>query len=85
MFVATAGMFRKTTIMFVVATGMFRETTIMFVVATGMFPGNYHNVRGDYRNVRGGHRDVRSRNCVVLASFRDVICRQHSAFVILFS
>ena len=37
MFVATAGMFRETTIMFVVATGMFRETTIMFVVATGMF------------------------------------------------
>ena len=59
MFVATAGMFRETTIIFVVATaGMFRETTIMFVVATVMFPGNCHNVRGDYRNVHGGHRDV---------------------------
>ena len=41
MFVATAGMFRETTIMFVVATGMFLETTIMY------------NVRGGYRNVPG--------------------------------
>ena len=57
----------------------------MFVVATVMFPGNYHNVRGDYRNVRGGHRDVRSRHCGGLASFWNVICRQHSAFVILCS
>ena len=54
MFVVATGMFLETTIMFVVATGMFRETTVMFVVATVMFPGNYHIVRGDYRNVRGG-------------------------------
>ena len=53
MFVATAGMFRETTIMFVVATGMFLETTIMFVVATGMFRENHRNVRGGYRDVPG--------------------------------
>ena len=53
MFVATAGMFRETTILFVVATGMFLETTVMSVVATGMFRENYRNVRGGYRDVPG--------------------------------
>ena len=102
MFVATAGMFRETTIMFVVATGMFLETTIMFVVATGMFRENYRNVRGGYRDVpgklpycswrlpecsRGGTAMFEAGTvvCGVLASSRNVICRQHSAFVILCS
>ena len=53
MFVATAGMFRETTILFVVAIGMFLETTVMSVVATGMFRENYRNVRGGYRGVPG--------------------------------
>ena len=54
MFVATAGMFRETTIMLVVATGMFRETTIMSVVATGIFRGTtimFVVARGGWRRL----------------------------------